>query len=118
SGDWQERQAPWPGHAPTGRAGRGIPRATPRRDESVAVPSLSPLVIVYNLYRLRTIGRPAKADAPLLIDANGMLARAVSLQGLEPIARRRPQVVKTGGGFHHIEFTDADRLDSPPPRRT
>lgn len=36
--------------------------------------------------------RPAKANPPLIVDANGVLLHAIALQLLQPIRRRLPQV--------------------------
>jgi len=41
--------------------------------------------------------RPAEADAILVIDANAVLAQAISLERLKTIARRNPEVVKPSG---------------------
>ena len=35
---------------------------------------------------------PDKTNAPLIVDADRMLAKAIRLQRFEPIARRRPQI--------------------------
>jgi hypothetical protein len=47
-----------------------------------------------------------------------MLARTISLQGLQPVARRRTQVVEAGGCIDHIEFAQGNCLNSLPLRRT
>jgi len=37
---------------------------------------------------------PTEADAPLVIDANAMLASAIARQSFQPIGRRNPQIVQ------------------------
>ena len=37
---------------------------------------------------------PAEADAPLVIDANAMLASAIARQSFQPIGRWNPQIVQ------------------------
>ena len=39
--------------------------------------------------------RPAKADAELVVDANAVLASAISLEGFEPIPRWHAHIVIT-----------------------
>jgi hypothetical protein len=41
----------------------------------------------------------AKAQASLVIDANTVLPAAISVEGLEPIARRYAQIIEGGGGI-------------------
>jgi hypothetical protein len=38
--------------------------------------------------------RPSEADAPLVVDANAVLALPVSPQGLQPVPRRNPQIAE------------------------
>ncbi len=45
-------------------------------------------MVVYELDILGATRRPAKAEAILVVDANGMLARPVALQWLEAVVRR------------------------------
>jgi len=49
-------------------------------------------VVVAELDVVRIAVDEAKTDAPLVIDRNGVLPGAVSLQRMEPIARRYAQV--------------------------
>jgi hypothetical protein len=55
------------------------------------------LVVVDDLYILGTRFRPAKADAPLIIDADAELPGPVALQCFQSISRRHPQVVQSVG---------------------
>ena len=47
---------------------------------------------------------PTKADAPLVVDRNRVLALAVPLQFVESITRRDPQVVEMGGQVDVLEL--------------
>src|SRR5437870_1958893 len=51
-------------------------------------------VIVDNLDVVRVSVLPAKADAPLVVDANAVLTLSAAAQRLEPIAGRDGQVLK------------------------
>ena len=52
----------------------------------------------FNIARSRLPIRPFKADAPLLIDPDGILPGAVPSHGFEPIARQGPQRVERQRG--------------------
>jgi hypothetical protein len=43
---------------------------------------------------------PDEADAPSLVNADTMLARAITLQGFQAISRRGLQVFEPGGSGH------------------
>jgi hypothetical protein len=49
-------------------------------------------VVIHYLNISRTLRRPHKAHAPLIIDADAVLPFAVPLQGFEPIARWGRQI--------------------------
>ena len=59
-------------------------------------PSLLPSrsMIIDDLHVDRVPRSPSKANAPLLVDADAHLSGAVSLQNLEPITRRVPQILQ------------------------
>ena len=46
------------------------------------------LVVIDDLDLLGVLAGPTEADAPLVIDADGVLATAIALQGLQPVAWR------------------------------
>jgi hypothetical protein len=46
-------------------------------------------MIIHNLHVVRASIYPAKADSPLTIDANTMLAGPIALQGFQPISGPR-----------------------------
>jgi hypothetical protein len=75
-------------------------------------------MIIRDLYRLGAVGRPAETDAPLRIDAYGVLSAAIALQCFQPISPRGTQVVQAGCRVHHIELAQCDALDIPPSCRT
>lgn len=54
---------------------------------------------------------PYKAYPPLIIDADAVLALAVARQGLQPIARRLAQVVKSLGGVDRQELGSGSLLN-------
>src|SRR5262249_5248950 len=53
-----------------------------------------PSMIVDDLDIVGVAVAPAEADAPLVIDPNAVLPFAISGQPLQPISRRRPQVLE------------------------
>jgi hypothetical protein len=44
-----------------------------------------------------TVLRPAKDDAPLVVDADGVAAGPVTLEGLQPVPRRDGKVAESAG---------------------
>lgn len=54
---------------------------------------------------------PAEADAPLVIDADGVLALPVAFERFEAIAGRDGEVVEFGDGVNLGEFPQGDALD-------
>jgi hypothetical protein len=76
-----------------------------------ATPSSNMLMIVNDLYVVGIAILPAKADAPLLVHANTVLARALAPELLQSIARRHAEVVELLGRIHHHEFAQHRALD-------
>jgi hypothetical protein len=68
------------------------------------------LVVVHDLDVVGVVVNPAKADAPLVIDADAVLSRAVSGQFLEAIGGRCPEVDKTRIGIERHELAQRDAL--------
>jgi hypothetical protein len=68
-------------------------------------------VIIYDFDVFDTAVRPKETDAIFVIDANGMLAFAVALEGFQPIAWWNPQIVEFHGDVELLEFTQGDFLD-------
>jgi hypothetical protein len=61
-------------------------------------------MIVDDFDLLRAALRPSETDAPLVIDSNAPLSRAISLQKLEPIARRYPEIVESPCGVQQAQL--------------
>jgi hypothetical protein len=78
-------------------------------------------VVVGDFYIVRIAPRPAKADAPLVVDANAELAGAVTYELLQPIPRRDSQVVKQNSGIQLAKLSQCRPLHvrpQPPDRLT
>jgi hypothetical protein len=58
---------------------------------------------------IRTL--PAETDAPLLIDLDTVLARSISPQGFQAVARRDPQVLKRLCAMQHEELPERRSLE-------
>jgi hypothetical protein len=69
-----------------------------------ATPSSNMLVIVNDLYVVGIAILPAKADAPLLVHANTVLARAIAPELFQSIAGRHAEIVELLGRVHRHEF--------------
>ena len=54
--------------------------------------------------------RPAKANPPSIVDADGVLLHAIALQLLQPIRRRLPQVFEFFRGIDDYEFLEGATL--------
>jgi hypothetical protein len=50
----------------------------------------------------RTLRRPDKAHTPLVVDADAVLAKAVTFERFQPIARWRGKVAKIQDGVQRI----------------
>ncbi len=53
---------------------------------------------------------PDKANPPLIVDADTVLARAAAAQGFQPIARRRGKVRQAFGGMQLPQLALRDAL--------
>jgi len=63
--------------------------------------------MVVNDLNLRCVtDAPSKADAPLVVDANAVLAGPIALELLEPVARRNAEIVQGFGGVDGDEFAE------------
>lgn len=61
-------------------------------------------MIVYDLDVLRRAVFPAKADPPLLIDANAVLPRPIALELLQSIPGWYPQFIESDRGIEQQQF--------------
>jgi len=60
---------------------------------------------------MRSIGLPDKADSPLVVDANAVLAFAVGLHRLQLVTRLDAQAGEFRGGMDLKRLTPRDALD-------
>jgi hypothetical protein len=64
------------------------------------VDSFAP-VVIDDLHVMSIPVNPAKADAPLIVDADAVLALSTTLERLKPIGRRNSQILKCEGIAEH-----------------
>jgi len=62
-----------------------------------------------------TFGK-AKADAPLVVDADAPLSFAVALERFEPVVGRNPEFLDANDTMKHGELAHRNDLDVSPPR--
>jgi hypothetical protein len=64
--------------------------------------------------------RPPKADAPLIVDTNAILADPVTFEGLKAIAGRYPQIIQPSGNIELPQLSAGNRFDvhEPPHAHT
>jgi hypothetical protein len=68
-------------------------------------------VIVAELYFVGIPIRPAKADPPLVIDANAVLVGAVARKRFEPVSRRHAEIVHIARGVDEQELVPSPFRD-------
>ena len=71
-------------------------------------------MVVRNLHFMGSIRLPDKADAVLIIYSDAVLAHSISLERLQPVSRRYPQVNQVDARFNLVELTESDLLDRRP----
>ncbi len=76
-----------------------------------------PLMIIDDLDLRRSVGRPAKADTPLMIYPYAPLPCPVSFQTFEPVSRRGAQILHPNSRIQHIELAGGGFLERAPLRR-
>jgi hypothetical protein len=76
-----------------------------------ATPSSDMLVIVDDLDLVGVAILPAKADAPLLVHTNTVLANSIAPELLQPITRRHAKVAELLGRVHHHKFAQHRALE-------
>jgi hypothetical protein len=67
-------------------------------------------VVVHDLDFVRVASIPAKADSPLVVDADAVLPGAPASEFLEPIARGNSEVVERRGRIHLPQLAKRDPL--------
>ena len=65
-------------------------------------------MVVDDLDIVRVALRPAKADAPLIVDPDAVLPRTVATQLLEPVTGRNPEIVEPAGRVELNQFAQHD----------
>src|SRR3954471_17035659 len=73
------------------------------------------LVVVDNFHLVRILVPPAEAQPPLVVDADAMLAGAVTWQLLQAIARRYPEIVQVLRGVKNKKLPKRGTLQSERP---
>jgi hypothetical protein len=61
-------------------------------------------MVVRNLHLVSPVSLPDKANTVLIVDKDAVLADAVSLQSLKPVAGREAQVTQIGGGLDLVQL--------------
>jgi hypothetical protein len=69
-------------------------------------------MIIHDFNVFGAVRRPAKHDAPLIVDPNRVSALSIPLQSLKPISRRDCQVPEVGGvvQLDQLPTGDADEV--------
>jgi hypothetical protein len=75
------------------------------------------LVVIDDLDVIGVPVLPAEADAPLIVDANTVLARAVALELFKSVAGRNTQVLELLGGIDETNLTEhePEQVGGEPP---
>src|SRR5208283_959736 len=68
--------------------------------------ALPPSMIIHELDVVGVPVAPDETDAPLLVDANGMLSAPLAAERLKPVARRRAQVVEPRNRIEQKQLSD------------
>lgn len=69
-------------------------------------------MVVNNLNPFWTSVAPPEADTPLIIDSDTVLARTITTQALEPIARRNPEVIQMTRSVDLTQLTQRNADDA------
>jgi hypothetical protein len=72
-------------------------------------------VVIHDFDLVGTVVMPDKTDAPLVVDPDAVLPKALTLEGLELIAWWNPQTRQFGRGMQLQEFAPCQALDVPEP---
>jgi hypothetical protein len=66
------------------------------------------LVIVHDLNVVGVAVPPAEANAPLIVDANAMVASAIAFELFEPIVRWHAEILELLGGVDEAQLAEHD----------
>jgi len=69
-------------------------------------------MVVHDFHIIRIAGLPAKANAPLLVDAYAVLAPPIAVQRLQPIGWGHAQRIQVGCGIEHPQFPHGHALNA------
>jgi hypothetical protein len=67
-------------------------------------------VVVDDLDVMSVSADPAKADPPLVVDANAVLAETIGGELLQTVRRGHPEVSKAGGGIENEQFAKGNSV--------
>jgi hypothetical protein len=70
-------------------------------------------VVIHDFDAFRACSRPNEAHAPLVIDADAVLAGSAPAERFETIARGRAQVLQFFGSIKHLQFSLCDSFNVP-----
>lgn len=68
-------------------------------------------MVIYDFDFVDVFAFPTKAEAPLVIDANAVLAAALAFKRLQAVAGRKAHDVESVGGIELEEFSSGSALD-------
>ncbi len=68
-------------------------------------------MVIYDLYLVGVFPFPPKAEAPLVVDANAVLAAAGAFEGFQAIAGREAHDIESVGGIELEELSSGGALD-------
>jgi len=71
----------------------------------------SPSVVIHNLHIKGIALLPDKTDPPLVIDADAVLARPVTLQSFQSVGGWYAQIIQVPGVVQHAQLTPGKLLD-------
>ncbi|ROM72172.1 hypothetical protein BK654_22645 [Pseudomonas brassicacearum] len=62
-------------------------------------------MIIYDFYIFGAVGAPDKTDPVLTVNPDAVLAFPVAIQLLQPVSRRRAQVVEIDRSIEHAQLS-------------
>ena len=69
-------------------------------------------MVVNDLNPFWTSVAPPEADTPLIVDSDTVLARTITAQTLEPVARRNPKILETTRSVDLTQLAQRDASDA------
>ena len=69
-------------------------------------------MVVNDLNPFWTSFAPPEADTPLIVDSDTVLARAITAQTLEPVARRNPEVFQMARSINLTQLAQRNAHDA------